>query len=123
MKNGEWKIIPHSYQIADTGDYDGHYELTNGTISLITRDDVDTDNPDIDGINHMIEIMNELDIKWENGEAADLRFELHMEKQYHKDLRKALQRIIDSYQQRDDYQLERINNALKDAKYLLNNIP
>ena len=34
-----WKLIPRSYQIADTGDYDGHYEITNGDISIITQDD------------------------------------------------------------------------------------
>ena len=28
----EWKLIGHSYQIADTGDYDGHYEITDGKI-------------------------------------------------------------------------------------------
>ncbi len=35
----EWKLIGHSYQIADTGDYDGNYEITNGKISLLTKDD------------------------------------------------------------------------------------
>ena len=35
----EWKLKGHSYQIADTGDYDGYYELTNGKISLLTKND------------------------------------------------------------------------------------
>lgn len=39
--DGDWKLIGHSYQIADTGDCDGHYEITNGKISLLTRDDDD----------------------------------------------------------------------------------
>lgn len=37
----DWKLVPHSHQIADTGDYDGHYEITNGKISLLTKDDDD----------------------------------------------------------------------------------
>lgn len=36
-----WKLESSSYQIADTGDYDGHYEITNGKISLLTKDDDD----------------------------------------------------------------------------------
>ncbi len=37
----EWKLIGHSHQIADTGDYDGHYEITDGNISILTKDDDD----------------------------------------------------------------------------------
>lgn len=36
-----WKLVPHSYQIADTGDYDGYYEITNGKMSIYTKDDDD----------------------------------------------------------------------------------
>lgn len=36
-----WKVIAHSYQIADTGDYEGHFEITNGKISLFTNDESD----------------------------------------------------------------------------------
>lgn len=41
MEKSEWKLVAHSYQIADTGDYDGHYEITNGKISIFTKDDDD----------------------------------------------------------------------------------
>lgn len=34
-----WELIGHSFQIGDTGDYDGHYELTNGKVSIISEDD------------------------------------------------------------------------------------
>lgn len=34
-----WKAVACSSPIADTGDYDGHWELTNGNIVLITNDD------------------------------------------------------------------------------------
>jgi len=37
----EWKLIGHSHQIADTGDYDGCYEITNGKVSIFTQDDDD----------------------------------------------------------------------------------
>lgn len=36
--NGEFSLIPHSYQIADTGDYDGYYEISNGDFSIFTND-------------------------------------------------------------------------------------
>ena len=35
----DWELKSHSYQIADTCDYDGYYEITNGKISLLTKDD------------------------------------------------------------------------------------
>jgi hypothetical protein len=35
----DWKLVSHSHQIADTGDYDGCYEITNGKISIFTQDD------------------------------------------------------------------------------------
>lgn len=37
----EWKLIGHSHQIADTGDYDGYYEITNGKVSILTNSDND----------------------------------------------------------------------------------
>lgn len=39
MENNKWEVKSHSYPIADTGDYDGYYEITNGNITLTTRDD------------------------------------------------------------------------------------
>ncbi len=37
----DWTLISHSHQIADTGDYEGCYEITNGKISIFTQDDDD----------------------------------------------------------------------------------
>lgn len=37
-----WKVVSHFGQIADTGDYSGHYEITNGKDSLYV-DDYDND--------------------------------------------------------------------------------
>lgn len=48
-----WELKGHSHQIADTGDYDGHYEITNGKISLLTKDDDDEAlMPIIDALNN-----------------------------------------------------------------------
>lgn len=47
-----WKLKGHSHQIADTGDYDGCYEITNGKISLLTKDDDDEAlQPIVDALN------------------------------------------------------------------------
>jgi DNA repair exonuclease SbcCD ATPase subunit len=34
-----YEVKAHSHQIADTGDYDGCWEITNGKISIFTKDD------------------------------------------------------------------------------------
>lgn len=48
----EWKLVPHSYQIADTGDYDGCYEITDGRVSILTKDDDDEAlQPIVDALN------------------------------------------------------------------------
>lgn len=52
QNTADWKLMGHSYQIADTGDYDGHYEITNGKISLLTQDDDDEAlHPIVDALN------------------------------------------------------------------------
>lgn len=51
-KNSEWELIGHSYQIADIGYYDGHYEITNGKICILTKDDDDESlQPVVDALN------------------------------------------------------------------------
>jgi hypothetical protein len=48
-----FKLVGHSSQIADTGDYDGYYEITNGKISLLTKDDDDEVlQPIVDALNN-----------------------------------------------------------------------
>lgn len=58
----QWKIKQHTYQIADTGDYDGCVEITNGKISLFCDCDVENEelNPIIDALNNS-EIEFEID--------------------------------------------------------------
>jgi hypothetical protein len=49
-----WKLIGHSHQIADTGDYSGHWEITNGEISIITQNDEEEEvlKPIVDALNN-----------------------------------------------------------------------
>ena len=50
--SADWELKGHSYQIADTGDYDGYYEITNGKISLLTKgDDDEALQPIVDALN------------------------------------------------------------------------
>lgn len=77
MEQAKWEIKEHSMQIADTGDYDGYWELTNGTISLVTRDEIDVDDPDspLEMVEHYL---NEAGVKWENWIEDDLRYQVHV---------------------------------------------
>ena len=52
----EWEIIPHFFQIADTGDYDGHFEINNGEISILTKSDDD------EGLDAIIKALNDAKI-------------------------------------------------------------
>lgn len=74
-----WEIKSHSSQIADTGDYDGYYELTNGTVSLFSKDDIDTDDPDHSSINTVVSILNDLNYKWYMDDSE--KFLLHLKEQ------------------------------------------
>ena len=81
MNNNKWDFKRHSYAIADTGDYDGYYELTNGEISLITKDDIDDLSIEDSYISVIVEALNQLGANWENWEQDNLNFEIHLLKQ------------------------------------------
>jgi len=70
-----WELKAHNNQIADTGDYDGVYELTDGVISLVCREDVCGEDAA-----RATAALNELDVNWENWKHENLNFELHLEK-------------------------------------------
>jgi hypothetical protein len=62
-QDNKWRLITHSYQIADTGDYDGYCEITNGDISLVTKSEIYDECYHID---ELLDILNSLlDVKWE----------------------------------------------------------
>ena len=92
MENKQWELKSHSYQIADTGDYDGYWELTNGDICLITKDEIDVDeemravNPETEDTNAkcvdvLVSCLNQLECKWEDWKLSDKEFELHLEQE------------------------------------------
>ena len=73
-KSKDWKIVAHSHQIADTGDYNGCYELTNGKISIYTQDDED--------FKPVIDALNESGCDFYLDDSAE--FELHILKEENK---------------------------------------
>jgi hypothetical protein len=47
-----WELIGVSHPIADTGDYSGHYEITDGNMAIITHDDdAEALQPIVDALN------------------------------------------------------------------------
>ena len=84
----EWKLIAHSHQIADTGDYDGCYELTNGRVSLYTKDDDD------EALEEVIKALNDSGCKFFLDDSAE--FELHLARQENEILREELNKYQDN---------------------------
>lgn len=87
-KKNEWELKGKSYQIADTGCTDGHYELSNGSITLITKDDID-ENDQID----LCEILNEMDCNWYCEETDKSQYELYLEKDKNEKIKKFMKDI------------------------------
>lgn len=53
---GQWRFETKSYQIADTGDYDGHVEITNGKILLVSKDD-----PESEAFANLVNALNQIE--------------------------------------------------------------
>jgi hypothetical protein len=81
-KPAPWKLIGVSHPIADTGDYSGHYEITDGNITIITQDDdAESIQPIVDALNDSgcsfyFENSNEYVLSHENDVLRDQRAEL-----------------------------------------------
>lgn len=71
----KWKFENKSYQIADTGDYDGHGELTKGNLVLFTKDEISEEE-----MQPIVDALNELDINFQCQDHVDTYFELAGEK-------------------------------------------
>jgi hypothetical protein len=69
MEQNKWEFKQHSYQIGDTGDYDGWNEITNGVISLGTKDD---DEETVEVLQGLINSLNAWDIDLYDPKADDL---------------------------------------------------
>lgn len=63
----DWRLETYSGQIADTGDYDGHYEITNGKISINTSDD-----PDDGLLENIVAALNESDCKFYTNHPSEV---------------------------------------------------
>lgn len=50
----KWEYKNYSYQIADTGDYDGYWEVTNGKDSLITKEDYEDIEKDLQAVVNLL---------------------------------------------------------------------
>lgn len=102
-----WEIIAHSYAIADTGDYDGHYELTNGNISLYTQHDYEED------LELIRDNLNELAICFYNHNEQNLKYEIEMLKKDIKDMHY----MIENKLSWEDMRNKMLNEELKDNDY------
>lgn len=68
-----FELKAHSFQIADTGDYDGFYEITNGDVSICTKDEGGDENEALEAI---VKALNDSGCKFEY--THDYKFEIHM---------------------------------------------
>jgi flagellar biosynthesis/type III secretory pathway protein FliH len=74
MGQNKWEVKSNSYQIADTGDYDGYWEVTNGEIKICTKDD----GNDMEVIlKEVAALLNKTEISFyiDNPKEVDLHFE------------------------------------------------
>ena len=74
-----FELVGHSHQIADTGDYDGCYEITNGVISLFTKDDDELGQIHDEGLQKVVDALNNTGAEFFLDD--DKEFELHLAKQ------------------------------------------
>lgn len=70
----KWEYKSHSYQIGDTGDYDGYWEVTNGRDSIITKDDYEDIEKDLQ---QLVDLLNNTyaNFKVDRGNEAALEAE------------------------------------------------
>lgn len=80
QKASEWKLEGKSYQIADTGDYDGYYELSIGKYKLHSGTEVEDD--EWDKLNSIIEELNKIPMYWYDPyEGVDQHIISHQQEQ------------------------------------------
>jgi hypothetical protein len=70
----EWRLIGHSYQIADTGDYDGNWEITNGEVSIFTKYDCEEEE-----LQPVVDALNECAAKFYIDDSYKTMYELEKE--------------------------------------------
>jgi hypothetical protein len=84
----KWEVKSHSYQIADTGDYDGYWEITNGKDSLITKEDYEDIEKDLQAV---VDLLNNTYANFtvDRGNEAALDAENKLLRQEMEDMKKA----------------------------------
>jgi len=75
----DWKLVGHSHQIADTGDYDGYYEITNGKVSFLTNSD------DEEALFPIVKALNDSGCNFYLDDAKEI--ELYLLKKEHAELK------------------------------------
>ena len=66
-------VKSHSFQIADTGDYGGYHEITNGKISLFTKDDPD----DISELEQIAEALDKSELVFYLDDSAEVQAHMY----------------------------------------------
>lgn len=61
-KKTEWKLEIQSHQIADTGDYDGHYEMHIGDYILHSNDEVEDE--EWEEMGKIMQRLSEIGMHW-----------------------------------------------------------
>ena len=74
MDKNKWEFKSHSHQIADTGDYDGYYEISNGDITLVTRDDFEDAERQL---KTAVAALNRWGIKFYDQKVEDLSIDIY----------------------------------------------
>jgi hypothetical protein len=95
MEANKWEVKSHSHQIADTGDYDGYHELTNGVISLGTKED---DEETVVILQELATQLNNVGINLFDCKADDLAIDNHLIKEENEQLRQENSRLKQAQQ-------------------------
>lgn len=99
MKNKpSWEYKEHFHAIGMTGDYDGHYEVTNGDISLCTNDDPEDITETENTLQRVAKSLNESECKFYCNTTTEHKLHIeNMELRYKiDDLRDQAQRMADA---------------------------
>lgn len=73
MDQNKWELKSHSWQIADTGDYDGYWEITDGKTSICTKDD-----PNDERLEDIVKVLNATQCKFYTNNDTELNQQLEI---------------------------------------------
>lgn len=85
-----WELKGHSHQIADTGDYDGCYEITDGIVSIFTKEDDD------EGLTPIVEALNNSGCEFYLDDSVE--FENHLLKMEIETMKEEIKKYQSNYQ-------------------------